>query len=464
MTGPSRNGGPPHSVPAERAYLAAVWGDPDRLVATPVPPTAFYDPRHVAIVAAVLALTEAQRPIGTHDVERELSRRGELKRAGGLEYLLELTARIEFDAASPAKRILELARLRELRERALRVVAACESLDLDHAESAAIGFSESLHTGTDACVYTAHEVATAAVQSLMGQAAAPRCKTGIASIDRAIGFVSAGDMILIGADTGVGKSTTMLAMAQTLARTGTIVGFVSCEDGKETLGGKVVSFESGVSMRKMRTGRVSPEEVARIDAALKRIERLGVILAFDIGGTDASVAQHMARLVRNRGAGIVFVDYVQTINPSMPGQSRKEDVRRIASRLKGTAAHLGVPLVLASQLRRPPEGDRRGRPSKHDLKEAGDLENMAELILMLWRDPPDDEDHVNGYVPKSKWGGDGMQVRFARQGGMLVEMLRGNGHWYLPVHDRDRTNGIDHSNGMDRTNGIDHDPSEFMDS
>ena len=116
----------------------------------------------------------------------------------------------------------------------------------------------------------------------------------------------------------------------------------------------------------------------------------------------------------SRGARLIAVDYLQEIHASKHQQDRRNEVRFVSSRLKAHARRLGVALLLVSQIARPKEGETNKRPSKHALKESGDVANMAEVILTLWREREDDFAPIRVTVVKSKWGGVGKEWEMLR--------------------------------------------------
>jgi replicative DNA helicase len=147
-----------------------------------------------------------------------------------------------------------------------------------------------------------------------------------------------------------------------------------------------------------------------------------VHLEIQIGKNETEICAAMRRLVHRHGARVVFVDYIQTILSSHPNAPRRDQVRDMAARLKGQAAALEVPLVLVSQLSRPEIGLQVREPTIHSLKETGDLENSAEIILLLWR--PDAKDHsaISVKIGKSKWGARKRLFQFVRdRAGVLAE-------------------------------------------
>lgn len=399
----------------EREYLAAVIGAGTVLDDFPLRSEDFYDLRHRAIFDACVFLRENDSPTQLSELLDRLESSGKTAAAGGEQYVCEVSSLFVSDPKHQQRRLRELKRLRDIREDALRVLEACNKQELDRAESLMVESTEKA-SQADEEVYSLFDIEASALEVMAGKR--KRVRTGVKFIDMQVGHISAGDLVVIGADTGVGKTSCMVSMAMVQAeRLGQKCGFISCEDSKDSLGAKFLSYHSGLEMRALRDGSAM-RSTATVEAAMRKAAGIGISFAFPVGGDDIDVTKAMSALVRKHKCECLFVDYVQTINASGAAENRREDVRRIASRIKGHAARLEVPVVLASQLRRRTDRQDR-RPSKHDLKETGDLENMAELIVLLWNEG--DPNRVEACIDKSKWGGGGV-FGFRRRGGMLEEV------------------------------------------
>lgn len=406
----------------ERRCVSALIHTPESAM-EPVWPSAFSDPQCEAIVRCVLHLVGTNEPVTPMAIVTISEQNGLKRIIGDLEGVFAVMEMggIERDVVNAVARVKRLHEARTLRTELLMAISQLEEGDLEAAKLSVLDAAEGLRTDETRGITTAFDLQRDAMQEMLVDGAGkPRIVTGLKGIDEEIGFVSGGDLIIIGADTGVGKTSALMSMARQQAADGVRVGFISCEDGRMVLGSRLLATHARISSHDMRMGKLNADDMGKLHAALERTRHMGIHFSFEVGSTDLQVCQAMTKLVRDHGCGSLMVDYVQAVNPSSRGQSRKEDIRTIASRLKGTSARLGVPLFLASQLTRPPQDKRdSGRiPTKHDLKEAGDLENMAEYILLLWRgsmNPQDDEyHHVAARLAKSKVGGDGKQLILVR--------------------------------------------------
>ena len=413
-----------------RTVAALIYAPREAKLAHPVIPCHLTDPRCRAIADCLVYLIATDGDTTPMGIVEAAEHMGRAKAVGGIDgvFAVMTAGGMDGDLTRCAQRVTYLAKVREHRDDALRAVAALEALDLVKGQRLLLDAAEGVRPDDEEPIQSAFEVQRHAVRELLVERnKRARVRTGFKALDRVVGFVSGGDLIIVGADTGVGKTSTLLAMAQAQSAEGRRVGFVSCEDGRVVLGSRLLSGRAGLKAHELRRGALTREQMGRIDKALEEAREQGLYLSFAIGATDVEVTQSMTQLVRAHGCESLMVDYIQTINPSERSFARREDIRRVASRIKSTAARLGVPVFLASQLTRPSADKReKGRtPTKHDLKEAGDLENMAELILLLQREsvtPGDDAyNRVRVHLAKSKVGGDGLTFTLQRHGAELRE-------------------------------------------
>jgi replicative DNA helicase len=415
----------------QREYLSAAMYQPRVLEEHPLTPDCFDAPATQAVFDALTALHGSGRPTDPFAVADYLESDGRLSEAGGRRGVADMAESEHggvIDVESVASELRRGARQRALQDRLLSALHHAQAGRLEEARKAA---SDALDEGHgEAEIVDAFEAQRAAID----QVAKSRdpIKTGLRHLDDLVGHLDPSDMLMIGADTSVGKTTVALCMAYHLARSGTPVGFVSCEDSIAKLGGKLLGFGAHLDPRNLRLGKVRESDMLRAGEAITSTRGMPLHMAYLPGATEVDVAECMARMRRKPGCRLLVVDYVQTINASRKGHSRRDEIRAIASRLKATAARLDAALVLVSQVTRPP-ADKRGkprRPSRHDLKEAGELENMAEFVVILWpgtieHDVPgvngsrvkletEDPNTVHAILDKSKVGGNGSQWTMRR--------------------------------------------------
>lgn len=307
------------------------------------------------------------------------------------------------------ERLRELRRYRETREHSMRAAAHAERGEMDEAQ-VELELAQKATVGADVVTGVADvmDLTMAYHARMRAEAGQQRRQAwfGHQIFQRAVGPLAAGSLTIIGADTNVGKTSYALELCLASAESGTKCGFISCEDPEDIMLAKVISAYSNLSARQLMYGNLPLDGHAQIEASLGRIDRAlrgKLKLGFKIGGTDMEVAAAMSRMAAE-GCQVIVGDYVQAMEPSKRQQDRRNDVRFIASRLKAHANRLGVALVLLSQIVRPSKGDEQREPTRHDLKESGDLTNMAESIALLWRKENSEHAPIHVKLDKGKLG------------------------------------------------------------
>ena len=371
----------------------------------------FEDPRHV--VQAAHEAWELEGEVSLETVAKALQRAGRLMRLGGPD---GLAAKLQAPAVPDVERLVELRRLRAVQSAATGVLVATERGDL---QGALVALGEAQTTAIDAGRMHAVEGFEMGARQLerlqQRKHATALVHPGFECLELATGSLPLGGMTVFGGATNVGKSSFSLELMAHAAARGVVSGYVSCEDPEAVVSSRFVSVYSGLSSRKILTGALDNHEWSRMGPTHEAMREVRgrMWFAYAVGGSDVDVCAAMSRCAQ-MGAKIVIVDYVQAIESSKRQQDRRNEIRWLSARLKAHAQRLNVHLVLVSQLSRPAKGDEHREPTKHDLKEAGDLENAAEYVLLLWREREDDFADVRVKLAKSKIGNVGATWRLAR--------------------------------------------------
>lgn len=396
----------------------------DRYLALGIDPGLFAVPDLRSVAEAAQDAWEAGDPPGIESVARSLQRAGKLDAIGGVRGLSEL---LVGNGVPDASRMRELAALRAMRAAALEVARHAESADLQAAQAALASARDgAIEQAAMGRVHTAGEMAIRMTERLVSMRSGERIiHPGFFLLERAIGGLPLGSLTVVGAATNVGKTSFGLEMCLRTASRNVGSGFVSHEDPEDLITARLLGSVAGISSRALMLGKLQDaQEFSRLAQAATKMQDLSdrLLASSTVGGTELDVCAAMSRMAM-RGAKLIVVDYLQAIDSSKRQQDRRNEVRWLTSRLKAHAQRLGVALVLLSQLSRPPKGDEGREPSKHDLKEAGDVENAAEFIVMLWRTIEDDHAPISVKLTKSKIGSVGVRWDVQRDhNGRLFEV------------------------------------------
>lgn len=222
--------------------------------------------------------------------------------------------------------------------------------------------------------------------------------TGFTTLDEMLAGLRAGQLIVVGARPAVGKTSLALTLALNAARQGVKVGIFSLEMSGKELAQRVICAESGVSISSFRMGTVPKTSWDAIAAACCDIPGNNIEIEDRASVTIGDIRATAARMMRGAERGLIVIDYLQLISSVSDGtrfQNRAVEVGEISRRLKVLAKELGVPVVTLAQLSRQAESH-PGTPRLSDLRESGSIEQDADTVLFLSRDPDEVQEEKSG--------------------------------------------------------------------
>lgn len=239
---------------------------------------------------------------------------------------------------------------------------------------------------------------------------------GIPQVDQSIGGLFPGSTGVLGAGTGVGKSSIILSSA--LQRSDRDVGIISLEDTPDVLGARALAWASGVDSRRIRTKNFYPGEVKLLRKGLDALQEVNhVHIAYCIAHPLEKILEAIDELAF-AGCRLIWVDYLQKIRGV--SDNRYNEIGTALSKIQYQCHRAGVAVMFVSQFRR--ILDPTATPRLSWLKESGDIENEARLAVLFRKDPDIDGD-VIGRMEKSTNGGEGTPVRYRRDdSGTLVNI------------------------------------------
>lgn len=222
--------------------------------------------------------------------------------------------------------------------------------------------------------------------------------TGFATLDEMLAGLRAGQLIVVGARPAVGKTSFALTLALNAVRQGVKVGIFSLEMSGKELAQRIICAESGISISQFRMGTIPKASWDAVAAACCDIPGNGIEIEDRANVTIEDICATSARMLRGAVCGLIVIDYLQLISSASDGskfQNRAVEVGEISRRLKVLAKELGVPVVTLAQLSRQAEFH-PGAPRLSDLRESGSIEQDADTVLFLSRDPDEIEDEKSG--------------------------------------------------------------------
>lgn len=221
-------------------------------------------------------------------------------------------------------------------------------------------------------------------------------KTGFSQLDAITTGLNKSDLIILAARPAMGKSAFALNIAvNTCKRIMKDVVIFSLEMSKEQMVTRMLASESLVNNTCLRSGKIEPDDWAKLAAGTENLARLPIYLD-DSGGIN--VPQMKAKLRRMRNLGLVVIDYLQLMSSPNKHTSRVNEVAEITRQLKLMAKELNVPVIALSQLSRSSEKRDDKRPVLSDLRDSGSIEQDADIIMFLYRDAYYDKENADQSV------------------------------------------------------------------
>jgi replicative DNA helicase len=170
---------------------------------------------------------------------------------------------------------------------------------------------------------------------------------------------------------------------------GAPVALFSLEMSSDQLATRILAEESGISSENLRMGKISQQEFRQLARAAAELQSLPLYIDDTPGLTIAALRTRARRLKRQKGIGVLVVDYLQLLQGSgkgSAGDSRVQEISEISRGLKQLAKELNVPVIALSQLSRAVEQREDKRPQLSDLRESGSIEQDADMVLFIYRE------------------------------------------------------------------------------
>jgi replicative DNA helicase len=408
----------PQNVEAEAAMLGALMID-NRLVEDiqlKLKPHHFFEPLHGRIYEAILRLTDSNRIANPVTLKPLFDSDEGMKEVGGPAYLAQLTGSgaAVIGARDFAGQIYDLALLRalvgvgrELVEGALDTSEDVAPLaQIERAESELYKVAE--EGGAEGKAKSFGEATKEALQNaekaLNSGGHLSGFTTGLDSLNSKIGGLHKSDLIIVAGRPGMGKSSLATNVAFSAAKrllqdqedgidtaksAGAAVALFSLEMSADQLATRILAEQSGISSENLRMGRISQQEFRQLARAAGELQSLPLYIDDTPGLTIAALRARARRLKRQKGIGVVIVDYLQLLQGTgkgSAGDNRVQEISEISRGLKQLAKELDVPVVALSQLSRAVEQREDKRPQLSDLRESGSIEQDADIVLFIYRE------------------------------------------------------------------------------
>lgn len=399
---------PPQSPDVEKALLGSIMLDEEGIlkVIDFISPSDFYKEAHSKIYQAMVELFEKNEPIDLLTLSERLKEKEELEEIGGASHLSEILNSVPspFNILNYAKIVREKKVRRDLIKEASEIIQMAyeeESdvdLMLDEVEKKIFSISQQSLTQEFVPIREELKEAFQRIEQIHSKKGVLRgIPTGFSQLDNILAGLQKGDLLLLASRPSLGKTSLSLDIARNVAVKEKLpVGIFSLEMAKEQVVDRLIASQAGVSLWKLRTGRLSTdEEFARIREALSTLAESPIYIDDMVGSTVLQIRAMARRLQAKKGLGLLVIDYLQLIQPRNPQEGIVQQITEISRSLKFLAKELSIPVLAISQLSRAVEHRPTQRPRLSDLRESGSLEQESDVVLFIYR-----EDKVKPNTPR----------------------------------------------------------------
>ncbi|MBJ7347466.1 MAG: replicative DNA helicase [Thermoleophilaceae bacterium] len=402
---PASAAAPPHDLDAESSVLGAILLsdkilDP-LLIDVGLKAEDFYRERHRLIYRAMLRLKDASESIDPLTLTADLRETGDLEEAGGGDYVHGLVGKVPALANTRqyGQIVKENALLRNLLRASHDIQSSIANRDgdprelLEQAQQRVFEVAHDTHSaGFRDIGDVLHDELEKLEQLSLHGSQITGTTSGFRDLDELTGGFQPGNLIIIAARPSMGKSALVTNIAENAALKGDPVALFSLEMSQTELAQRFIASQAKIDNDLLRKGRVRKD---RWPAVLKAAQALSEAPLWIDDSSDVNILELRAkarrldgksRAINGRGLGLIIVDYLQLLRANDAREGRVEQVSQMSRGLKILARELNVPVIAVSQLSRQVESRTPPTPVLSDLRESGQIEQDADLVMFIYRE------------------------------------------------------------------------------
>ena len=388
----------PQNIEAEKSVLAACLLNQEAIeeVAPKLVKENFYRAAHQRIYESMLDLYVRHIPIDHISLADNLKASGQLEAVGGKPYLVELADNTF--ALTNWQNHMEIVKRTSILRDLIRASTEINALAYDAPDDLGVVVEESekiLFNVTekrvssefkkmDTLLTDAFDEITKLAEQKNSMAGVP---TGFQDVDDLFHGFRGGDLVILAARPGVGKTSFALNLATNSAKLGVTVAFLSLEMSAAQLVQRVLCSEARVNLSRLRAGQLQESDWGAIADASNTLSKLDMYIDDTPSLSILELRAKARRELRGADKGLIVVDYLQLMQPPQTRRdgNRAVEVGEISRGLKVLAKEMDMPVIALSQLSRQVEMRGKKRPMLSDLRESGSIEQDADIVMFIDR-------------------------------------------------------------------------------
>jgi replicative DNA helicase len=395
---------PPHSLEMEQGVLGCIMLSPADGLAECLNKLkgdgskAFYDLRHQLIYQVMRQMHEQREPIDLITLQQRLKDRDVLDQVGGIPYLSQLQDAVP--SAANLSYYLDIVRekytLRQWVTLCTEVIGRIYDFEgevdslTDQISRDVFQLCEREQTTVEKSfrdvVLQVQEIYLDKFRRGVKHKIGPL--TGFNYLDNILPGFGRGQMIVLAARPRTGKSALMMQWVENISLLQKCpTGVISLEMSSESLGAREIFQRAGSDMTKFLNGFMSDADVQKLVSASAQLAKMPVFIDDSERMSIEDFEVRARRLVQRHKLGVLFIDYFQLlyVRNRHKQWSKSDELAECSMRIKALAKELGIPIVVLAQMNREIEKDTHRRPRLSDLKDTGQLEQDADVIMFLWK-------------------------------------------------------------------------------
>ena len=389
----------PHDLISEKALLGCLLLDGqsfDQISDLRLEGRDFYSPRHGMVYEAVAELVLENSAVDYVALQGRLNDKGKLESVGGVSFLTDL---VEDQASTTnihhyGKTVKEKSQMRDIIRAGMRVADLGRSYNgkvedfVDEVEGLFFNLTGDAKSGKMI------QLKSCLLESLKelekigeGGGEAVGLSTGYAQLDKFFLGMRSGQLIVLAARPGMGKTALALNIASNVCeQSGQPVAIFSLEMDAKELSMRLLSSRAKVDSKKIRTKNYTAEDLKIMGGAIQELASYPIFINDSGNTTVVDIQSQCRKLLNEYGLGLVIVDYLQLMSSYQKHSSREQEIAEMSRTLKLMARELGCPVLTMSQLNRGVESRPNKRPNNSDLRESGAIEQDADIVAFVYRD------------------------------------------------------------------------------
>lgn len=397
---------PPHSVESEQSILGSILLDKEAIITVTetIQPEDFYKEAHKIIYECMMKLNNKSEPIDLITLTEELKKQGHLEDVGGISYITSLSTIVP--TTSNVKYYSDIVKEKSVLRKLIKVSNDILNLGydssikvediLEKAEKQIFDISQEKSSEDFKSINSVLMDTYDMIEKLYtNKEEITGITSGFEDLNKKTNGLQRTDLILIAARPAMGKTAFSLNLVQNAALKGNAsVAVFSLEMSKEQLVQRMLSAQSHVELKKIKTGSLDENDWPRIIDAMSVLSNANIYIDDTPGIKISELRSKCRKLKIEKGLDLILIDYLQLMEGDNSNESRQQEISKISRSLKIIAKELNCPVVALSQLSRAPEQRSDHRPMLSDLRESGAIEQDADIVMFLYRDEyyhPDSE-------------------------------------------------------------------------